>query len=161
VANFVAFQAVNINALPGFSILAGPIIPLVHSGTELKIEDTAGDVVIDLKGTRFNYLGTTPIAGTINSIEVDLNGSIAYRWTGLSISVPQLVSTANQAAHTGNFGPVLGLFFGGNDHVRGSAGNDFLIGVGGNDSITGAGGDDTMRGGPGNDTFIFRAAFRS
>jgi hypothetical protein len=98
-----------------------------------------GNIRIDIKGHGFGFqpgLGGIQVVGTINSIEVDVNGSVAYKLTGVSTDVHTLaVDIKNH-----NFVGALNLLLKGNDTIV--------------DANTGP---TTLAGGPGDDTFVLGA----
>jgi Ca2+-binding RTX toxin-like protein len=157
---FTATQPVTLTpaALIGlFNFLQhNPQFEGIPSTTEFKVENQAHTIEIDLKGVGFSFNQHGPTGGTLTSLQINLPaGTLAYKFAGMAISIPTVVSDVN----SGHFGAILNLFLGGNDNISGSPGGDYLNGFGGNDRIIGGLGDDTMRGGPGNDTFVFRAGF--
>jgi hypothetical protein len=63
--------------------------------------------------------------GTISSLQIDLNGSIVYKFTGLQLLVHSGFAADIFAGH---FHAALELLLAGNDTIRGSPGNDILVG---------------------------------
>lgn len=129
---FEAFIPINVTSLSEFLIFNG-----THpnaSPTEITVQ--SGNVKIDIKGQFAPGLhGPT---GVVNSIEVDKNSSVAYKFTGLSADVSVL---AADIAH---------------GHLR-AAFNYLTFG---NDKIVDSnGGPSVLAGGKGDDTFIFHAGF--
>jgi Ca2+-binding RTX toxin-like protein len=104
-------------------------------------------LLLDLIGNTGNFKYHNHIAksGTINEIEVDTNGSIAYQLTGFHISVADFLAFAKKD----NAGGFLKTVFAHNDTLTGSSGDDTLNGYGGKDAFTGGGGKDI---------FVFRKA---
>jgi hypothetical protein len=100
-----------------------------------------GHIRIDIKGHGFGFnplLGQDGIIGTINSIEVDVNGSLAYSLTGLSADVHTL---AVDITHH-NFVGALNFLLKGNDKI-----------------IDENNGPSHLAGGPGDNTFVFHPNF--
>src|ERR1700736_2643815 len=93
-ATFTAFQPVNLAALPGFSTF-NQGNPSVSPG---EIDVSSGAYAIHLKSAPHNF-GFDPIqqlpTGTLSSVEVDFNGSIAYTFTGLSVDIEPLARYVN------------------------------------------------------------------
>ena len=133
-AHFIAYQAVNMNDLPGWSTFesGGPVTTPIENGAELQIMFTDG-FVFDLKnlaGHSFTYgpppdINPTLTGGTISSLQVDLNDSIVYKFTGLQLLVHSGFAADILAGH---FHAALELLLAGNDTIRGSPGNDILVG---------------------------------
>ena len=151
-AHFIAYQAVNMTTLmPGWDFLYTEPVSFIHTSGEVAVENADHSIVIVLKsvaGHPFTYKMSGPYhllaGGVIGSLEVDYNGSIAYKFTGLSAPV------LGVGASTHNIAAVLNLFLAGNDKITGSPFDDVL---------TGAHGNAIMTGGGGNDTFVFPKGF--
>jgi hypothetical protein len=100
-----------------------------------------GLIRIDIKGHGFGFnplLGRDGIIGTLNSIEVDVNGSLAYGLTGLSADVHTLAVDITNL----NFVGALNYLLKGNDKI-----------------VDANHGPTHLAGGPGNNTFVFNPNF--
>lgn len=131
---FTAYQGLNVKTglqLAFSQFNSHSSFPL-ETSTELRASNLTGSVVIDVKGQGFTYdpLGV-PIAGQINSVEVDLNYSPAFTFTLLHVSLKKV--SDDILSH--QFSDALAALFAGNDLIKGSAFNDVLIGGGGHNKF--------------------------
>ena len=76
------------------------------------------------------------------------NGSLAWRMTGLNVTIGTIVSFYDDSGNLDDAG-FGNRMFAGNDSIVGSAGIDTLLGYGGDDSIAGGSGNDLLMGGTG------------
>lgn len=157
---FKATQPVTLTAssVAGyFGFLSHNPVFEIANGNELKLENSALSIEVDflsVPGHPFTYGAHGPTGGLLASLQLNQPAGsvhIAFKFSGMSVSMPTLVSDVQHS----QWGAVLNLFLGGNDRITGSTGADHLYGFGGNDRITGGAGNDTMSGGAGNDTFVF------
>jgi RTX calcium-binding nonapeptide repeat (4 copies) len=160
VTNFIAYKAADMSKLPEFAIESGFHTFPINTGAEFKLEgissithDVVDIVFKSVAGHPFTYSGQKPTSqmykptgGTLGSIEVDTDGSIAYKFTGFSIPV----LAVNETFGHHSVAAVLNLLLARNDKITGSPFNDVL---------TGADGNATMTGGGGNDKFVFAPGF--
>ncbi|WP_281433524.1 calcium-binding protein [Microvirga splendida] len=108
-----------------------------------RINVGAGNDLVDLTSTRFNYGATTISGGTGN--DWLLGNSGRDRLLGGSGRDQLKGYGGNDYISGGN----------GNDHLHGGRGNDKLIGGSGHDYLMGQVGKDTLTGGGGSDRFVF------
>jgi Ca2+-binding RTX toxin-like protein len=133
----------------------------------------------EFRGTGFQYNWSgEPIAGTVKSYSVFIDGVRAAYIDGVSIAATAFADAAlsygtkddvalmasafkgNDTFKGGNLSDYYRLY-GGNDTLLGNGGDDFLFGGAGNDKITGGLGRDRLYGESGSDTFIFKSAKES
>ena len=131
---FTAYQGLNVKSAlqAAFSQFNSHSSSPLETSTELRASNFTGTVVIDVKGHGFTYdpLGI-PIGGQINSVEVDLNFSPAFTFTGLHVSLKKV----SDDILTHHFADSLATLFAGNDVIIGSAFSDVLIGGGGHNKF--------------------------
>ena len=116
-------------------------------------------VVLDFhfEGHGIQYFSGVPYRGTIDKVSIDLDGALAYKFTGDKYSVAKGLDLYLQndpqkiikAITRGDDDIRLSDF---DDDMTAGKGNDKVKGNGGNDVIKGASGDDDLRGGTGDDT---------
>lgn len=142
------------------------------------VTDDAVEILLNVAGRDFGKDGLGHInGGTIEGIEVVVNGRQAYEFTGLSIAIlpfiEQLKSNAGdiegEASQRllGGVDTVIGsnqkdvlLGFAGIDDLRGRKGADRLFGGDDADFLNGGRGKDRLTGGDDADTFVFAALGR-
>jgi Ca2+-binding RTX toxin-like protein len=122
----------------------------LHNETAHGLTVTQGPIDFVFTGYGIQYVSGFPLAGTVTGLEILHNGILAYDFTNLSVSVPELVSLWRAHDPASAFTTL----FAGNDHFTGSNFADVLVGLGGNDYLNGRGGDDSLIGGAGNDTLL-------
>jgi len=122
----------------------------LHNKTSHGLTVTQGPIDFVFTGYGIQYVSGFPLAGTVTGLEILHNGVLAYDFTNLSVSVPELVSLWRAHDPASAFTTL----FAGNNHFTGSNFADMLIGLGGNDYLNGRGGDDSLVGGAGNDTLL-------
>lgn len=126
-ANFTAGQSVNMKNLPGLHPLLTHKLTITHlSKTEIK--GHIGQFTYDLRsapGHNFTLHGKHVTGGTIGSFEVDANGKLDYKFTGLDLAETRFGAFINSHAKVG---ALTGLLLGQNDVITGSHGNDVLVG---------------------------------
>ena len=149
---------------------------LTASSTAVKFFDTDGKSFFELKGKGFAYIGETPIAGdvtTINLKEAGLTQATVTGLTGINLATLYTLSGSGVFGDGDSFLFMAELLQGndtvkltafddvlvegwnsGNDMIFGLAGNDTLYGDDGNDTLDGGTGNDHMFGGKGDDVYI-------
>jgi serralysin len=90
-------------------------------------------------------------SSTVSAMQESWNGSLAWRLTGINLSIGSIERYYDDDDNFDDDGFV-NFVFAGNDSIVGSAGADTLRGYGGNDSIAGGSGNDVLLGGAGADT---------
>ncbi len=105
---------------------------------------TKGKVSMFVTGDHMTAVLKSPSSGTMDGVQVSVNGRLQYALNNLDLSFGK-----TQKTFSGNFEPKL---FKGDDDITGSTQNDKLYGFKGNDTMTGRAGDDRMLGGKGNDS---------
>jgi len=112
--------------------------------------DSAGDVVVELPNSGFDYVATSLATYTMpDSIEdLSFTTSIAHTGTGTGLNDRMGGNAGNDVLHGG----------GGNDELGGSGGNDTLYGEAGNDILSGGAGNDSLVGGDGYDVAYLEGA---
>ncbi|HKT53176.1 MAG TPA: calcium-binding protein, partial [Caulobacteraceae bacterium] len=126
-------------------------IPTVATSSTFTLSYSGADIYDTFNGQGFQYdsMGV-PNGGVVTGFHETVNGVLAATVSGVSVSVPSLVSWA----YTGDNVAMRTAFFGGADTVTGGAQSDLLRGYAGNDSISGGGGADTLDGGPGSNVLF-------
>ncbi|MCB1488320.1 MAG: hypothetical protein KDJ88_12800 [Bauldia sp.] len=124
-------------------------------------------VVLDFhfEGNGIKYIGGVPYRGTVNKVTIDLDGELAYKFTGESFSVSKgldlylendpwkivkVLTRGDDKVTLSDFDDDLNVGKG-DDRVSGNGGNDIIRGGKGNDNLRGGPGDDTLKGGAGKD----------
>jgi Ca2+-binding RTX toxin-like protein len=143
----VAYEAINIAHIAYLGHLADTGPANLHNETANGLTVTQGPFDFVFTGHAIQYFSHFPVAGTVTGLNILHNGVLAYHFTSLSVSVPELVSLWR--AH--DPATAFTALFTGNDHFTGSNFNDMLIGGAGNDTLLGGPGNDTLRAGSGND----------
>jgi hypothetical protein len=149
-AHFIAYQAVNMNDLPGLHGGEQTGNVLIATGAEIEEQFTdpaTGDTVLGIaksvpghpfKGEGGGAPGVVPVVGgLVSSFTVYVNGSLDYKITGLAVPMTALIDLQDD----GNFTAARNLVLAGNNTIAGSHFNDVLVG------------------GPGHNTFVFAKPF--
>lgn len=139
------------------------------SASEWSLEATSGKYAgytVTLKGTGLGDTGIFPDAGgTITGVVITDSSAAATEFTGLSLSVADLIDEIDLAGddHSLDLEGTDGdddLDGGGHDDtLSGGDGDDHVFGHGGDDDVSGGDGDDVLKGGKGKDTFVFTGDF--
>ncbi|MCB1488051.1 MAG: hypothetical protein KDJ88_11410, partial [Bauldia sp.] len=131
------------------------------SASEWSLEATSGKYAgytVTLKGTGLGDTGIFPDAGgTITGVVITDSSAAATEFTGLSLSVADLIDEIDLAGddHSLDLEGTDGdddLDGGGHDDtLSGGDGDDHVFGHGGDDDVSGGDGDDVLKGGGGKD----------
>ncbi len=142
----------------GKSVDSGPA--KIHDRSSHGLTVTQGNkTVLDFffEGHGIKYFGGIPYRGTIDKVTIDLDGEMAYKFTGEKFSVAKALDLYLQndpnkiikALTHGDDKVKLSDF---DDHLSVGKGDDKVFGNGGDDTIDGGRGNDDLRGGAGDDT---------
>lgn len=143
----IRFDQLNLGLL-----LDGDVLSSSPSSLSVEIDDGSVETFV---GSGFQYDATgVPTSGTITSIRETFDGELSFEFTGLSLSVSQLLNWAS----TGNSAGALETVFSGNDTIVGTAFDDLIRGYAGHDKLFGGEGADTLYGGDGNDHLYGQSA---
>lgn len=136
------------NAISDIPAVAAGHVTIATAGT-YRVKKNGNNAVFDEFTGTFIYTGGVLTGGTITGWS-HIAGTNQFQVGGLSISVAAYLA----AQQVGDSAQFLGLVFGGDDGLTGSALNDKLSGFDGADSIDGAAGADLVSGGKGNDSLV-------
>jgi Ca2+-binding RTX toxin-like protein len=159
VVKIVAHQPIDPEFLAelGSAVDSGPAN--IHDRSSKGFIVTQGKkTVLDFhfEGKGIKYFSGVPYQGKIKEVTIDLNGKVAYKFSGDTIPVSKALKIyldndpekAIKVLTHGNDTIILSKF---DDHLNAGKGDDKVLGNGGNDNIAGGPGDDDLRGGRGDD----------
>jgi Ca2+-binding RTX toxin-like protein len=132
----------------------------------------------EFRGTDLRYSKGLPIAGTVTSYALSIDGNVEVSIKGISIAATSFVAVGKTSSidddasliakaltrsdfFSGGSGSDTFNGYAGDDTIYGNVGADFLTGGRGNDILHGGLDQDELNGGSGSDTFLYRSAKES